>query len=282
MSIFEHWQKQKSVLELSLTGQTDMAGVVYQVRHAILQVEQNALAEMTDDVLRQQAGILFSSIKNSVGLMEAHIATQVWVPQKQRSSRREPFSLRIIAAAMLAALVVYCYVKGLWLGCILTVCSLILGLVSSLHSSKVSFVQDETRITLKPDPDRMFAILDGQMKAIDRYVNDFSYLNDQQRSGTEGADPAALSCAADLLEALYEYDEEEREPAEDAARRLLSSMGLCAVDYSCETSRLFNALPSKNITRTLSPAIISAHDRSLLRRGTAAVKMEAVTAKESA
>ena len=33
-----------------------------QQRHALLQTEQNALAEMTDDVLRQQAGVLMSPV----------------------------------------------------------------------------------------------------------------------------------------------------------------------------------------------------------------------------
>ena len=77
------------------------------------------------------------------------------------------------------------------------------------------------------------------------------------------------------MEALYESDGEDMEGAHEAAKRLLSSLGLQAVDYSNETSRLFNALPSKTVTRTLSPAIVSAQDHQLLRRGTAAVRIDA-------
>ena len=274
MTIFEHWQTQKKSLRTRIQDAPTVADVVYQVRHALLQTEQNALSEMSDDVLRQQSGVLFSCVKTSIGLMEANIASQVWVPQKHTS--RKPASSRpalgFAAGALLLLLTLYCYMKGLVLGVVLSLCSLILGGFAFLYRPvPAQSAQDEMRITLRPDVDRLFSILDGQMRSIDRYVNDFSYLNDQLRCGTATADDASLSRAADLMEALYECDEAERAPAEEAARKLLASMGFSALDYSKENSRLFNALPSKTITRTLSPAIVSVQDQRLLRRGTAAV-----------
>ena len=90
-----------------------------------------------------------------------------------------------------------------------------------------------------------------------------------------GAGNATLARAADLMEALYECDGEVRETAGEAARKLLAGLGLTALDYTEENRRLFNALPSKSETRTLSPAIVSLEDRRLLRRGTAAVRTDA-------
>ena len=81
--------------------------------------------------------------------------------------------------------------------------------------------------------------------------------------------------AADLMEALYECEGEVPEAAGEAARKMLAVMGLTALDYTEENRRLFNALPSKSETRTLSPAIVSLEDRRLLRRGTAAVRTDA-------
>lgn len=271
MTIFEHWQNQKELLRPKLTDEPDMAGVVYQVRHAIMQTEQNALAELDEDVLRQQAGVMLGMLKASIGLMEANIAAQVWVPQKQSDKPKESSRLRWIAAGLLVLLMAYCGFKTLWLGSALGLCCLILSAVSLFSRPKTASFSDEVRITLKPDIDRLFIILDGQIRSIDRAVNDFSYLNDQMRSGSDGADPSSIARAADLMEAIYACDEELREEAEEAASRLLASIGLYAVSYCEETSRYFNALPSKNTTRTLSPAILSLQDRRLLRRGTAAV-----------
>lgn len=274
MTILEHWQTQKDALRIRIQDASGMADVVYEVRHALLQTEQNVLAEMSDEVLRQQSGILFGCIKNAIGLMEVQMASQVWVPQ--RSSAQKPahsrLAIALSAAALLLLLTLYCYAKGLVLGAVLSFCSLILGgFAVWFRPAPSQPLQDEARVTLRPDVDRLFSILDGQMRSIDHYVNDFSYLNDQLRCGSTAADDASLSRAADLMEALYECAEEERAPAEDAARKLLASMGFCALDYSSQNSRYFNALPSKTTTRTLSPAIVSIQDQRLLRRGTAAV-----------
>ena len=279
MNVFEHWQLHREALRARLVDVSSMADVVYEVRHAILQTEQNALADMGDGVLRQQAGVLMSGLKNSAGLLEAQITSQVWVPQKQsgkEQSGRENRLLRLSSFMLMAAAILWCYWKGQHIGACLALCALITGaLAQFLRPKPAASNADEAHVTLRPDVDRLLGILDGQMRSIDRCINDFSYLNDQLRSDADVTDPAALSRAADLMEALYESDGEDMEGAHEAAKRLLSSLGLQAVDYSNETSRLFNALPSKTVTRTLSPAIVSAQDHQLLRRGTAAVRIDA-------
>ena len=137
-------------------------------------------------------------------------------------------------------------------------------------------MQEEARVTFRPDPDRLFAILDGQLRAADRYIKDFACLNDQMKSGTNQTDEAAINRAADLMGVLYECCDEDRAAMQEASDRLLAALGLQAVDYSGETSRFFNALPSKTVTRTISPAIIAVQDQRLLRRGTAAVRMDGI------
>lgn len=278
MTIYEHWLIQKEQLRPLLAEQNDMAGVVYQVRHALLQTEQNALAELTDDILRQQAGVLLGCIKNSAGLLETHITAQVWVPQSMKKTPKADRSLGLFSLVALLLAGVWCALKGAWLPLVLIVASVSLALTGWIkaHSSASNApAQAESRVTLQPDADRLFTLLDGQMRAVDRYLNDFLYLNEQLRGASECTDPAAVTRAVDLMEALYDCDESDRAPAEEAARKLLESLGMQVLEYSEETSRLFNALPSKNTTRTLSPAIISMKEQRLLRRGTAAVRIDA-------
>ncbi len=280
MSVYDHWQTQKEALRRSLEAQHDMAGVVYQVRHALLQAEQNALAELNDDVLRQQAGVLMSCVKTAVGLLDTQIAFQVWVPQHAKEQTRSKRRLALWVIVLLLQLLLggYCYFMRLPLGWIIALAVLAVGLCAFVAECKgvsSSAGKDEVRVTLKPDVDRLFTLLDGQIHAVDRSLNDLGYLNEQLRGGSECTDAATLSYVADLLEALYECDESVREPACGAADRMLESMGLWALPYSEENRRLFSALPSKTETRTLSPAILSAQDHRLLRRGTAAVRIDA-------
>jgi len=278
MNILQHWQNQKDALRSVLTDRISAADAVRHVRHALLQVEQNALAEMEDDLLRQQASVLMGSLKGSVGLLEAHGTAQVWVAQKSGADRSSSRMLWQIAAGVLAVLAVWCGFRDEWLAMAMAFIGLAIGVCALFTERKEAasiLPKDEVQATVTVDVDRLFAILDGQLRSMDRYLSDFSYLNDQARGGADSADPITLSRAADLMEALYDCDEAERAPAEEAARRLLEKLGLQAVDYCEEQSKLFNALPSKSVTRTLSPAIVSVKDQQLLRRGTAAVRISA-------
>lgn len=278
MNILQNWQEQRETLKKALTDRMSTADVIYQVRHALLQTEQNALAGMDDDLLRQQASVLMGSLKGSLGLLEAHTAGQVWVAQKTEKPQDAQKSLWRSAAAAMLLLAVYLGIKAEWVAFALAVAGLGLGvfaLIQERKSRSGSIPQDEVRVTVHTDVERLLGVLDSQLRAMDRYLSDFSYLNDQARGSAEGADSVTLSRAAELMEALYDLDGAERQPAEEAARRLLGKLGMEAVDYCEESSRLFNALPSKSMTRTLSPAIVSAKDQTLLRRGTAAVQMDA-------
>ena len=273
MNVFEHWQTQKEGLRTILAEQPDAPSAVYQVRHAIAQTEQNALAEMHDDVLRQQAGVLMSCIKQSVGFIEAQFASQVWVPRSMKNAVKKPAYLYWIAAAAQGIGCILCYDAEQWGLLVLLLAVLGLGLWQYVTEKKTLETPESTcKVTLTPDIDCIFTLLDDQMRAVDRYLNDFGYLNDQLRCGAECSDTVVLARASDLMEALYDVADEERETIEEAACRLLEGMGMRAVEYSEENRRLFNALPSKSMTRTLSPAIVSIKDDKLLKRGTAAVR----------
>lgn len=277
MNVFEHWQNQREPLRSRLADLSAMADVVYEVRRAILQTEQNALADMSDDVLRQQAGVLMTALKNSAGLLEAQVTAQVWVPQKQSAkpkASRENLLLRLVSLLLMAAAAIWCYAKGESIGCCLAACGLMTGALGMLlRPASTMPSQDEARVTLRADAERLLVILDGQMRTIDRCINDFSYLNDSLRGNDRSGDTALAGKLATLMEAVYDVDSEERQPLEEAVQNLFSDMGLTALPYTPENAQLFTSLPSKNETRTLCPAIVTADDFKLLKRGTAAVNM---------
>ncbi len=135
--------------------------------------------------------------------------------------------------------------------------------------------EERVKVTLRPDEDKLFRAIDAQMQAIDRYMNDFAYLNEQAEDKQSAPDGKTLALVADMLEALYECDGESIQSAEEATRRMLAGLGLDAIHYGPDTQHLFTILPSKTETRTMVPAIVTEADARLLKRGTAAVKMAA-------
>ncbi|MBE5779340.1 MAG: hypothetical protein E7331_08430 [Clostridiales bacterium] len=279
MTAFEYWQEQRDVLSASLHKDSSMADVVYSIRHALLQTEQNLLAAQSDEVLRQQLGVLFSLAKSSAAYLQAPMTTSTWVAQsrKHKVSGGKKLIFRLLPVGLILLCGLFCYFEKLTLGWILSLLALVAYGLSFLPGSKkagkASPHEDALRVTIQPDIDRLLEVIDGQMRTIDRCINDFTYLNDSMRGQDQAGSAAMAGKMATLMEAVYDVESEERQPLEDAVQGLLSDMGLSAIPYSAQNAQLFTALPSKNETRTLCPAIVTADDFKLLRRGTAAVNM---------
>jgi len=284
MSAYQCWLTQKERLREALQASGDTANAASLTRHTLAQVEQNVMAEQPDDLLRQQTGILFSCFRTSLNLLDISITTKVWVAQTQAEKpKARPASWWLLpaCAAQLAAGLI-AYLKNMPLIWMPLAAALVLTLVGwfALRRSprEAEPAEDRLKVTAKPDTEKLFQSIDAQMKAIDRYVNDFAYLNEQNalRNSTPGwKNVAAL---AELMEAVYECDGEAGQEAAATAERLLSGMGARAVPYSAADAGLFNVLPSITETRTLVPALVSLKDGALLYRGTAA----ALTAENTA
>lgn len=273
MSFSENWDVQRETLRQELSSGLDAAGLLYRVRHAMAQTEQNTLAEIPDETLRQQAGVLFSCLKNDLSLLEVPVTERVWQAKEAEKKGKRNFFL-LPAAIVQAALMLYAYLADQWALLAFSGAALALGIAAFLKSrARGKDAEPEITVTVKPDPEKLLSVLDAQMRALDRFLGDFRYLNERLCAGGDAADSLTIQRAADLLEALYDSDEEDPAPRE-AAKGLLRGMGLRAEDYSAENAGLFTLLPSRSCCRTMVPALLSEKDGRLLRRGTAVVPQE--------
>lgn len=276
MSVYQCWDAQKQPLREAIAADTQ--GISYQLRHALAQVEQNAMAEQPDDLLRQQTGILFSCFKTSLNLLDISVTTKVWVAQsrneEKKHSRPASWWFSIACAVQLFA-GLFAYSRGtllLWIPLAVSLTATVVGWITVGKTPKTSAIpEDRLKVTVKPDTEKLFHALDAQMKAIDRFINDFAYLNEQNALKNSTPDIRRIASLAELMQAVYECEGDAGEEAVAAAEKLLLGSGARAVPYSPETESMFNVLPSISRTRTVTPALISQKDGTLLYRGTAAV-----------
>ena len=277
MSAYQNWVQQRERLREALQRTGDAASAAYETRHAIAQVEQNAMAEQPDDLLRQQTGILFSCVKTSLNLLDISVTTKVWVAQTQMEPRAKKAWLVPLLVAAVCLLIAggYGYSKGLWLVwlpvAVATVCVAVTLWALRRKPANPALTDDRLNVTAKPDADKLFSAIDAQLKAIDRYINDFAYLNEQSALQNQAPDSRNAALLAELMQTAYECEGESGEEVIQTAHRLLSSLGIQAVAYQPRDARLFTVLPSLSQTRTLVPALLSLKDGALLYRGTAAV-----------
>ncbi len=279
MSVYQHWLAQRERLRESLHDAGDTS-TAYVFRHAIAQIEQNTMAEQSDDLLRQQTGVLFSCVKQSLNLLDVPLTTKIWLAHTQAvKPSRERWSLLYALSILLQALVgLYGYSNGhalIWVPLAISMAATLFGLIVQRRSKKQSATQqDDMRVTAKPDSPMLLLAIEAQMKAIDRFINDFIYLNEQRDIGQNSPELRYASLLAEMIQVLYTCEGEAREEAVAAGERLLTAMGISAVPYTPESAYHFTILPSLDETRTLMPALISQKDGQLLARGTAAVIMQ--------
>ena len=278
MSAYQCWLAQRERLRDSLKHTAEASSAATLTRHTLAQVEQNTMAEQTDDLLRQQTGILFSCLKTSLNLLDISVATKVWVAQSAAApvKRRSPGAWSLALACGLTALVGwFAYARNLpalWIPLAAALAAIAFGWVSLGRARRAQpLAEDQLRVTAMPEPDKLFAAIDAQMKAIDRYINDFSYLNEQNTLLQSAPESGSVAHLAALMEAVENLETPEAQDVTAAADRLLEGSGIRALRYTAADAGYFTVLPSLNETRTLAPALVSARDGALLRRGTAAV-----------
>ena len=273
MKCEEYWLKQE--LPRKLTGAADVDGVLYEVRHALRQTEQDALAEIQDGVLRQQAGVLFQVIRSGLSLLEVPFAQKVWVAQSQKERKKAlPWPVWVSLCALAAGLV-WLLLGKQWIPFGLCATGLVFGGIGFLLKSKKPSLppEQEVSVTLKPDVEKLCAQITQQMRMADRCLQDFKLLNEQLNSGT-ARETQTLARAADLAEAVCELEEDARQPLQESVQGLLEELGLQLMEYTPENSAYFNLLPSLRENHTMTPAILDTRDGRLVRRGTAAVVMK--------
>ncbi len=287
MSAYQCWLDQRERLREGLRSVSDAEGAASLTRRTLAQVEQNALSEQTDELLRQQTGILFSCFRSSLSLMDVSVSTHVWVAQSEAESvKKQPHSWWLPGACALQLLAgLLAYVKGyvfLWAPIFAALALTLIGLLfirrPPHHEARK---EDRLKITASPDAEKLFQAIEIQMKAIDRFVNDFAYLNEQNAMRGSLPDARNVAALAELMRAIGECDGENSAEAEAAASQLLSVLGMRSVPYAQEVSSLYNVLPSVSETRTLAPALVSLKDGSLLYRGTAAVLLSGTDGGET-
>ena len=279
MSAHQHWITQREQLRAALRNAGDTASATHVVRHAIAQVEQNTMAEQADDLLRQQTGILFSCVKGSLNLLDIAMITQVWQAQSQggRPKERKRW-LWLLVPSLLVQLAVAAYgyytlrQPLLWVGMAISLGATVASLWIARRKTHASIEPtDALKVTAKPDEEKLYAAIESQMKAIDRYIHDFSYLN-EQNTLNQGGELHHAAMFSDLLQSIGECEGEAAPEAQAIAEQLLLTTGARAVAYSPEVARLFTVLPSLGETRTITPALVSQQDGALLARGAAAVR----------
>ena len=270
MDIAEMWSLRRSALERELATESGASGMMRKARHVFSQMEQELLAGYTDDAARQRVGVLTGVFKHSLDLITLPQSVRD-VSEKTVSSPAEKLLPAGAACGIAVTLLYGLYRNDRALEILCAVLLLALGILMLVSRRKTKL--PENRYETCPDTAAFLRQLDSQISLLSRSLQDLDVLDRSLQTGDPARAPS-LSGISGMLETVSQMDEEDRRALGADLDRLLNAIDLKAVEYSLENAGLFDLLPSKNITRTLSPALLDAREGTLLRRGTAAVMQE--------
>ena len=262
-------EEQRESLRAALKDQTSVADQVYAIRHALMQTEQNTgstkrRSAPAADGRAVQSGEGFCGLFGNAG--SRHFMGGA-VPAGRKAERQGVAGGADGAFDDLQRAVLL-FPQGIALGWVSALAALIAGsaaLLTERRKSRSHRCTDEVRVTLQPDVERLLArCWTGSYALSTAALNDFAYLNDSSaEAAKQPAVPPWLEracrpdggtftiCGGEVPEAGRNSRRCGR-----AARTVMGLTGPWTI--SEETSRLFTVLPSKNETRTISPAIVSA------------------------
>ena len=123
--------------------------------------------------------------------------------------------------------------------------------------------QKEQILEVRPDPEKIYHSLSGLLTVVDQQLEDAQYevLQDKEQP-EQGADPGMavpedeLQLLSGILESAYaRCDSPDAQTVISNVRFYLHKKGIDVLEYSEETSRYFNRMPSR-LNGTLRPAIL--------------------------
>lgn len=273
--IWQHWQAPREALKQKLAVREDVSKVLYETRHALLQTEQNAMAEASDDITRQQIGLLFKTLTDGLVFLSVPTTVQTWhLEVPQTVSRKPAVQQRLLYAILCAVQVLmalYCINQHLWLllipmlGCVVF-CGW-MAFQKNTPATPQEALTPDAHVLL--DSENLLSLLDEQIRELDRLLADIEVLNEQLRGDPACTDQNTMNRFSELMEALYNGEDDASGDVIHTAEMILADMGVVLQNYSKEQSRYFSVLPTLNKARTIRPALISQKDGTLLCRGLA-------------
>lgn len=270
MTCEKYWEQQrKTFLEEAGQAEGDSA-LLALYRRLLEKLKTNALSDYPHDkTLCQAISLLFDQ---AVQGSELYLARSM--PTLERSmpeaERKVPAILSLLAKpvllyAVLAAGLVFSLLagSGAWRCAVFFVAGLGLALARlAIPEKKQEAVSVRTGIR----PEYLDAMIQRQAKLLDRQIADLRTLLDSIMVPADlPMDPVAMK----LCQYVWAYANGSY-PAESAlytAEKLLKNNDLCWADYSADTRRMYEVLPTRKDSRTVYPALQKCSDGTMAVMG---------------
>lgn len=284
MKVVNKWReiKEETKKEISMENKTvqDIKNILVQkienVQHSIMSEEKNSK-------LRQQIGILFTILKENFNIYNTLGSVRIWSEENIKVYKQKG---NIVFLTLMHCILFYSlwysFSQGIKLNYYTMIGVGVIGLISEIlivllilkkyrEDSKIIETVQKTEINLNID--KIMEFMDKNMEALDRYIEELTILN-----GLEDKKESNLD--KNILEVFQKFDEIEKTDNKvivpminKEIENILLINNIEKIEYSKETEKYFDILPSKNSTMTIKSAFIEKDSNKVFVRGVAIKKI---------
>lgn len=284
MKAVDKWRelKEETKKEISAENKTvqDIKNILVQ---KIENIQHNVMSEEKNSKLRQQIGILFTILKENFNIYNTLGSVRIWSEEniKVYKQKGNIVFLTLMHCVLFYSLW-YSFSQGIKLNYYTMIGVGIAGLVSEIlilllilkkyrEDSKIIETVQKTEINLNID--KIMEFMDRNMEALDRYIEELTILNGLENKKESNLDK-------NILEVFQKFDEIEKTDnkvivpiVNKEIENILLSNNIEKIEYSKETEKYFDILPSKNSTMTIKSAFIEKDSNKVFVRGVAIKKI---------
>lgn len=260
---------------------------VQDIKNIILEkieiIQHNAMSEERDSKLRQQIGILFSTLKENLNIYNTLGEVKIWSEEKGYTYKEKGNSvfLAIIHCILIYSIwfsfsqglknKLYMNVGGAVIGLICE--ALIVLLILKKYREKVKIVDKIQKTEINIDVEKLLYFMDKAMESMDRYIDEFVILN-----GLENKNDTSID--KNILEIFQKIDEIEKtdnkmiiSTLNRETTNVLLANNIEKLNYSEGTEKYFDVFPSKSSSMTIKSAFVDKNTKKVLARGVATKKI---------
>ncbi|WP_300328423.1 hypothetical protein [Fusobacterium sp.] len=284
MKAVDKWRelKEETKKEISAENKTvqDIKNILVQ---KIENIQHNVMSEEKNSKLRQQIGILFTILKENFNIYNTLGSVRIWSEEniKVYKQKGNIVFLTLMHCVLFYSLW-YSFSQGIKLNYYTMISVGIAGLVSEIlilllilkkyrEDSKIVETVQKTEINLNID--KIMEFMDRNIEALDRYIEELTILNGLENKKESNLDK-------NILEVFQKFDEIEKTDnkvivpmVNKEIENILLSNNIEKIEYSKETEKYFDILPSKNSTMTIKSAFIEKDSNKVFVRGVAIKKI---------
>ena len=285
MRIKNMWEELREGIISCIENENSLEKIKKLIIDVLEKIQYSAMSEEKNTKLRQEIGILFSSVKNNINILDIVGEVSIWSSNKNtdlKNNKKEKLIMIILHVLMINILILIFqryFVERNYLGIlggifviIVEIGIIIFGL--KIYKEKVDGIKTTQKGEIEINKEKAIKYMDNLFESLDRYVYELELLTKEEIIEDDTINREMLLLFQSFDEGIKTKNEIIISKINESISNILLENNIKKIDYKQGDEKYFDFLPSKTMEITIKPAFIKKDTKKVLLRGVATKKID--------